>query len=136
VNGSNCGSRLAISGSELEAHCGYLRADDDYVRVLPLKELPGKTRPLLLRGLFDIPTNFHVVTEWRPVENSKVRKEIAGCRRHYHNSKTSFISNLQDRQNTGPQNELVDDSKVATAAERSRLPRRVLPFKVKDALVK
>lgn len=106
-----------ICNSELEAHRGYLRLDDDYVRVLTLKELPSQTRPLLLRGLFDIPANFHVVTEWHPVDNAKARKEIASRRRHYHNSKTSFISNLQDRQNTGPQDELVDDSKVAAVAE-------------------
>ena len=106
-----------ICGSELEAHRGFLRMDDDYVRVLTLKELPSETRPLLLQGLFDIQANFHVVTEWHPVDNTKARKEIASRRRHHHNSKTSFVSNLQDRQNTGPQDELVDDSKAAAVAE-------------------
>ena len=106
-----------VCDSELEAHRGYLQMDDDYVRVLTLKELPNETRPLLLQGLFDIPANFHVVTEWNPVDNAKARKEIASRRRHHHNSKTSFVSNLQDRQNTGPQDELVDDSKAAAVAE-------------------
>jgi type IV secretion/conjugal transfer VirB4 family ATPase len=106
-----------VCGSELEAHRGYLRMDDAYFRVLTLKELPGETRPLLLQGFFDIPANFHVVTEWHPVDNAKARKEIASRRRHHHNSKTSFVSNLQDRQNTGPQDELVDDSKAAAVAE-------------------
>jgi len=86
--------------SELEAHRGYLRVDDDYVRVLTLKELPSETRPLLLQGLFDVPGNFHVVTEWHPVDNAKARKEIASRRRHHHNSKTSFVSNLQDRESS------------------------------------
>ncbi|MGD0939555.1 MAG: hypothetical protein ABR905_07560 [Terracidiphilus sp.] len=115
-----CGARhldWQICDSELEAHRGYLRVDDDYVRVLTLKELPSETRPLLLQGLFDIPANFHVVTEWHPVDNAKARKEIASRRRHHHNSKTSFVSNLQDRQNTGPRDELVDDSKEAAVAE-------------------
>jgi type IV secretion system protein VirB4 len=103
--------------SELEAHRGHLRVDDEYVRVLTLKELPSETRPLILNGLLDIPANFHVVTEWHPITNDKARKEIASRRRHYHNSKTSFVSNLQDRQNTGPQDELVDDSKAAAVAE-------------------
>ncbi|MBT9332010.1 VirB4 family type IV secretion system protein [Paracidobacterium acidisoli] len=106
-----------VCDSELEAHRGYLRLDDDYVRVLTLKELPSETRPLLLHGLFDVPANFHVVTEWHPVTNEKARKEIASRRRHYHNSKTSFVSNLQDRQNTGNQDNLVDDSKAAAVAE-------------------
>ncbi len=51
-----------ICDSELEAHRGYLRIDDYYVRVLTLKELPGETRPLLLNGLLDIQANFHVVS--------------------------------------------------------------------------
>jgi len=106
-----------LCDSELETHRGYLRVDDDFVRVLTLKELPGETRPLILNGLLDIPANFHVVTEWHPVDSSKARKEINNRRRHHHNSKTSFVSNLQDRQNTGPQDELVDDSKAAAVAE-------------------
>jgi type IV secretion system protein VirB4 len=106
-----------ICDSELEAHRGYLRMDDDYLRVLTLKELPSETRPLLLQGLFDIPANFHVVTEWHPVDNAKARKEIASRRRHHHNSKTSFVSNLQDKQSVGPHDELVDDSKQAAVME-------------------
>jgi type IV secretion system protein VirB4 len=106
-----------VCGSELEAHRGYLRMDDDYLRVLTLKELPAETRPLILNGLLDIAANFHVVTEWHPVTNEKARKEIAARRRHYHNSKTSFVSNLQDRENTGNQDNLVDDSKAAAVAE-------------------
>ncbi len=115
-----CGARhldWQICDSELEAHRGYLRIDDDFVRVLTLKELPSETRPLLLLDLLDIPANFHVVTEWHPVDNAKARKEIASRRRHHHNSKTSFVSNLQDRQNIGNQDNLVDDSKAAAVAE-------------------
>jgi type IV secretion/conjugal transfer VirB4 family ATPase len=106
-----------VCDSQLEAHRGYLWVDDEYARVLTLKELPSETRPLVLKGLFDIPANFHVVTEWHPVDNAKARKEIASRRRHHHNSKTSFVSNLQDRQNAGPKDELVDDSKEAAVAE-------------------
>ena len=115
-----CGGRhldWQVCDSELEAHRGYLRMDDEYVRVLTLKELPSETRPLLLQGLFDIPANFHVITEWHPVDNARARKEIASRRRHNHNSKTSFVSNLQDQQNTGPKDQLVDDSKEAEVAE-------------------
>jgi type IV secretion system protein VirB4 len=115
-----CGTRhldWQVCDSELEAHRGYLRVDDDYVRVLTLKELPSETRPLLLQGLLDVPANFHVVTEWHPVDNAKSRKEIGSRRRHNHNSKTSFVSNLQDQQNTGPKDQLVDDSKEAAVAE-------------------
>lgn len=106
-----------ICNSELEAYRDHLRVDDYYVRILTLKELPSETRPLILNGLLDIPANFHVVTEWHAIDNSQARKEINKRRRHYHNSKTSFLSNLQDRQNSGPRDELVDDSKEAAIAE-------------------
>ena len=39
-----------LCDSELEAHRGYLRMDDDYLRVLTLKEMPSATHPLLLNG--------------------------------------------------------------------------------------
>jgi type IV secretion/conjugal transfer VirB4 family ATPase len=103
--------------SELEAYRGYLRLDDYYVRVLTLKELPSATWTLILGGLLDVGANFHVITEWHPVDNAASRKEINKRRRHYHNSKTSFLSNLQDRQNSGPRDELVDDSKEAAIGE-------------------
>ena len=115
-----CGMRhldWQVCDSELEAHRGYLRLDDYYTRVLTLKELPSETRPLLLNGLLDVPANFHVVTEWHPVDNAKSRKEIASRRRHNHNSKSSFVSNLQEQQNTNPKDQLVDDSKEAAVAE-------------------
>jgi type IV secretion/conjugal transfer VirB4 family ATPase len=106
-----------VCDSELEAQRAYLRMDDDYLRVMTLKELPSETRPLLLKGLLDVPANFHVVTEWHPIDNAKARKEIVSRRRHHHNSKTSFVSNLQDNKNTGPQDNLVDDSKAAAVSE-------------------
>lgn len=66
---------------------------------------------MILNGLLDIPANFHVVTEWHPVDNAKAPKEIASRRRHHHNSKASFVSNLQE--NIGNRDNLVDDSKTA-----------------------
>jgi type IV secretion/conjugal transfer VirB4 family ATPase len=106
-----------LCDSEIEAHRGFLRLDDYYVKVLTLKELPGETRPLILKELFEIKTNFHVITEWRAIDNAKARKQIASRRRHYHNSKTSFLSNLEDKQNQGPKDDLVDDSKQAAIEE-------------------
>jgi type IV secretion/conjugal transfer VirB4 family ATPase len=103
--------------SELEAHRGHLRMNDFYVRVLTLKEMPSETRPLLLHDLLAVPANFHVVTEWHPVDNARARKEINKRRRHHHNSKTSFLSNLQEQKHSGPREELVDDSKEAAVAE-------------------
>ena len=108
-----------LADSELEAHRGYLRLDDYWVKVLTLKELPSETRPLLLKDLLQVGANFHVVTEWRALENSTARKQIASRRRHHHNTKTSFLSNIniEDKQNKGPKDDLVDDSKEAAVEE-------------------
>jgi type IV secretory pathway VirB4 component len=106
-----------LCDSELEAHRGHLRLDDYYVRVFTLKELPGETRPLLFKELFEIDTNFHVVTEWKAIDYGQARKEIASRRRHHHNTKTSFLSNLEEKKSQGPQDELVDDSKQAAVEE-------------------
>lgn len=102
-----------LCDSEIEAHRNHLRLDDYYVKVLTLKELPSLTRPLLLKELFEIGANFHVIAEWRAIDNGLARKDIASRRRHYHNTKTSFLSNLEDKKNQGPKDELVDDSKQA-----------------------
>jgi type IV secretion/conjugal transfer VirB4 family ATPase len=106
-----------LCDSEIEAHRGRLQLDDYWVRVLTLKELPSETRSLLLKELFEIGTNFHVVSEWRAINNVRARKEIASRRRHHHNTKTSFLSNIQDQQNRGPNDDLVDDSKQAAVQE-------------------
>jgi len=106
-----------LCDSEIEAHRGHLQLDDYWVQVLTLKELPSETRPLLLKELFEIGTNFHVMTEWRAIDNARPRKEIASRRRHHHNTKTSFLSNLEEKGNSGPKDELVDDSKMAAVEE-------------------
>ena len=106
-----------LCDSEIEAHRGYLQLDDYWVQVLTLKELPSETRPLLLKELFEIGTNFHVVTEWRAIDNARARKQIASRRRHHHNTKTSFLSNLEEKGNSGPKDDLVDDSKQAAVEE-------------------
>ena len=106
-----------LCDSEVEAHRGYMRLDDYWVKILTLKELPSSTRPLLLKELLEIGTNFHVVTEWQAIDNARARKQIASRRRHHHNTKTSFLSNLEDKQYKGPKDDLVDDSKQAAVDE-------------------
>ena len=54
-----------LAESHLECHRGHLRVDDDFVKVLTLKEPSAHTFPLLLKGLLDVRANYHVVTEWK-----------------------------------------------------------------------
>src|SRR6266481_676597 len=105
-----------LSESHLECHRGYLRVDEDYVKVLTLKEPSAHTFPLLLKGLLDIRANYHVVTEWKKEDPGKTRSSIQAKRRHFHNTKRSFMSqvNLSD---ASVEDALLDDAKESQVRE-------------------
>ena len=102
--------------SNLECHRGHLRVDDYYVRVLTLKEPSAQSFPLIFRRLLEVETNYHVVTEWKREDSGKTRRVIQAKRRHFHNTKHSFISqvNLNDAPS---QDVLTDDSKESQVRE-------------------
>src|SRR5260370_42272567 len=84
-----------LSESHLECHRGYLRVDEDYVKVLTLKEPSAHTFPLLLKGLLDIRANYHVVTEWKKEDPGKKRRSIQSNLPLFHNSKRSIMNPVQ-----------------------------------------
>jgi len=100
--------------SHLECHRGFLRMDDYYVRVLTLKEPSAQSLPLVFQKLLEVQANFFVATEWRKQEPDKTRARIHSRRRHFHNTKQSFVSYL-NTSDAGPatQDILIDDSKQA-----------------------
>ncbi len=102
--------------SHLECHRRHLRVDDHYVRVLTLKEPPAQSFPLLFERLLEVEANFHVVTEWKKEDSGKTRRTIQAKRRHFHNTKRSFFSqvNLND---VAPSDVLLDDSKQSRVRE-------------------
>jgi type IV secretion system protein TrbE len=102
--------------SHLECHREYLRVGEEYVKVLTLKEPSAHTFPLLLKGLLDVRANYHVVTEWKKQEPGKTRRTIQAKRRHFHNTKRSFFSqvNLND---ATPHDSLLDDAKESQVRE-------------------
>jgi type IV secretion/conjugal transfer VirB4 family ATPase len=102
--------------SHLECHRSHLRVDDYFVKVLTLKEPSAHTFPLLLKGLLDVHANYHVVTEWRKEEPGKTRRTIQAKRRHFHNTRRSFFSqvNLND---APAQEALLDDAKESQVRE-------------------
>ncbi len=108
---------VQLCDTQIEAHRGYLRAGDQYLKVLTLKEPPSETWPLILRDLLEIRASFTIVTEWQAIDNGKARRLIQSRRRHFHNSKTSFMSNLSLSEHKGPADELIDDSKQAAIAD-------------------
>jgi type IV secretion/conjugal transfer VirB4 family ATPase len=102
--------------SSLECHRGHLRVDDYYVKVLTLKEPSAQSFPLIFKRLLEVAANYYVVTEWKKEDSGKARRAIQTKRRHFHNTKRSFVSqvNLND---TAPQDVLLDDSKESQIRE-------------------
>jgi type IV secretion system protein TrbE len=102
--------------SHVECHRRHLRVDDDYVKVLTLKEPSAQSFPLIFQHLLEVEANYHVVTEWKKEDSGKTRRAIQSKRRHFHNTKRSFTSqvNLND---VPAQDLLLDDSKEAQVRE-------------------
>jgi len=105
-----------LAESHLECHRGHLRVDEYYVKVLTLKEPPAQSFPLIFKRLLDVPANYHIVTEWKKEDSGKTRRAIQAKRRHFHNTKRSFFSqvNLND---APAQDVLLDDSKESQVRE-------------------
>src|SRR5258708_939213 len=102
--------------SHLECHRGHLRLDDYYVKVLTLKEPTAQSFPLILKRLLEVQTNYHVVTEWKKEDSGKTRRTIQAKRRHFHNTKHSFFSQL-NLNDASPHDILTDDSKESQVRE-------------------
>jgi type IV secretion system protein VirB4 len=102
--------------SHLECHRGHLRVDDYYVKVLTLKEPSAQSFPLIFKRLLEVESNYYVVTEWNKEDSGKTRRAIQAKRRHFHNTKRSFISqiNLND---AAPQDMLLDESRESQVRE-------------------
>jgi type IV secretion system protein VirB4 len=97
--------------SSLECYPTHLQVDDFYVKVLTWKEPTAQSWPLILKQLYEVEASLHVVTEWRPRPNAEARKKIQSARRHFHNSKTSIMSQIRADNSPNIGDVLVDDSK-------------------------
>src|SRR3989440_2002962 len=102
--------------SQLECHRGHLRVDDYYVKVLTLKEPSAQSFPLIFKRLLEVEANYYVVTEWKKEDSGKTPRTIQAKRRHFHNTKRWFFS--QVNMNDAPaQDTLLDDSKESRVRE-------------------
>src|ERR1700677_4511488 len=102
--------------SPIECHRGYLRVDDYYVKVLTLKEPSAQSFPLIFKRLLEVEANYYVVTEWKKEDSGKMRRIIQTKRRHFHNTKRSFVSQV-NMNDAAPQDVLLDDSKESQVRE-------------------
>jgi energy-coupling factor transporter ATP-binding protein EcfA2 len=102
--------------SPIECHRGHLRVDDYYVKVLTLKEPSAQSFPLIFKRLLEVEANYYIVTEWKKQDSGKMRRAIQTKRRHFHNTKRSFASQVS--LNDAPtQDVLLDDSKESYVRE-------------------
>jgi type IV secretion system protein VirB4 len=102
--------------SHIECHRRHLRVDDYYVKVLTLKEPSAQSFPLILSRLLEVEANYHVVTEWQKEDSGKTRRVIQAKRRHFHNTKQSFASQVSLNDAPAP-DVLLDDSKESQVRE-------------------
>lgn len=105
-----------LCDSHLECHRGHLMLDNYYVKVVTLKEPSDQSFPLIFKRLLEVQANYYIVTEWKKEDSGKMRRIIQAKRRHFHNTKRSFFSqvNLND---APPQDVLTDDSKESQVRE-------------------
>ena len=83
-----------LTASHLECHRTHLRVDDYFVKVLTLKEPSAQSFPLIFKQLLEVQANFYVVTEWKKEDPGRTRRAIQAKRRHFHNTKRSFFSQV------------------------------------------
>ncbi len=102
--------------SSLECHRDFLRLDDDCIQVLTLKEPPARTFAAMFRGLSEISCNALAVSEWKREDALKVRRLIQSKRRHFHNTKASLLSYLNQPKTATP-DVLIDDGAVAMVGD-------------------
>jgi type IV secretion/conjugal transfer VirB4 family ATPase len=98
--------------STLECHRDYLQLDDYYIKVLTLKEPPPHTSAHLFRGIESLPGNVIVVNEWKREADGLVRSTIRSRKRHFHNSKASFLNYLS-QEAPKPGEVLIDEGAAA-----------------------
>jgi len=105
-----------LSSSHLECQRTHLRVDDYFVKVLTLKEPSAQSFPLIFKQLLEVQANFYVVTEWKKEDSGKTRRAIQAKRRHFHNTKRSFFSQVNLNE-TPQQDVLLDDWKESRVRE-------------------
>lgn len=83
-----------VVDSELECYRDHLRLDNHYVKVLTLKVLPARTFADILRDLKKVRASVITVLEWSGQENATTIADIRSKQRHWHNTKTSILSQI------------------------------------------
>jgi type IV secretion system protein TrbE len=101
-----------VGDSAIECHRDHLVIGDQLVKVLSMKEPPGRTFAHLLGDLHSVPSEFIACLEWQRIPNDRMRKDLRTRRRHFFNKRVSLVNYVAPE--TKPEEMLVDDSATAT----------------------
>jgi len=101
--------------STVECERDALQVDGYRLKVLTMKEPPGRTFAHVLSELLAVPSRFVACLEWSRLPHAHIRREIHARRRHFFNKKVSAINYLNTA--TKPEEMLTDDSAAATVHE-------------------
>lgn len=104
-----------VADSTVECERDALQVDGYRLKVVTMKEPPGRTFANVLGELLAIPSRFVACLEWARVPHARVRREIHARRRHFFNKKVSVVNYLNTA--TKPEEMLSDDSAAATVHE-------------------
>jgi len=99
-----------LVSTPIECYRDHLDLGGYHTRVLILREEPAESWPLILQQLFQINATYHITTTWRAAENDEAKKHIEAMRLHFHNTKTSLVSQASS---SGGKDTLKDDTKTA-----------------------
>lgn len=113
-----------LCDSRIDCYPTHLVVDDYHVRVITLKEPTALSWPLVFKQFYEIPANYHVVSEWHPIDNLKAKSKIERHRRHFHNTKTSLMSQATSGGDAYA-DVLVDDSKAAMVQSLAELKKEI-----------
>jgi hypothetical protein len=84
----------------VECHRDHLRLEDNYVKILVLRDRPSHTAANLFKALLEIPSNFVMTSEWTREGNYSMRKKIQSARRQGHDyDLAGFGFEIDQRQN-------------------------------------
>lgn len=101
--------------SSLDCHRGHLQMDDQRIRILTMKEPPGRTFAHMLEGLVSVPCASVTCLEWQRLPVARIRREIHARRRHFFNKRVSLVNYLSPQ--SKPEEALVDESASALVHE-------------------
>jgi type IV secretion/conjugal transfer VirB4 family ATPase len=104
-----------MADSPVECHPTWLDVDGAVVKVLSMKEPPGRTFAHLLEDLYTIPGECIACLEWRRLSSAQMRRDVHRRRRHFFNKRISLVNYVAP--DTKHDDMLVDDSASATVTQ-------------------